>query len=306
MGLQWQTKILKDGDQANFDFGNPVSAYAAGISYFNLLFSLSGNNSYALKDMGIGLTVSQPGQNIIIVSASLNMDNGSGTLLDTTESSVYVTVIAWVGLPNGGLFLGTSPNLSSGQQFIQTNSITPFFSGSFLNGISTGFTSGQNVREITANVNGIKANNGLMENGQATIINGSGVSSTATNISAGIIAALTPTINMEMGTLPFNDPSGSASQPISFNSNVKQAIALLTSFDFSFSSAANITGIYAGLAINNPPFNDPTGPLVPQISIDPGNPKNVTVNYLGTMFDYANNTVCSSNNVSLLVIAITE
>ncbi len=302
MKLAWQTKILNDGELGNFDFDGPVASFTVGISYFNLLYPLSGNKSFKVKDMGVVLNGSKPSSNVIQVHAALTLDDGSGNHLDASNSTVYVTVLAWLGIASDELYLGISPNLTQGERSVSTTKST-YFSGCFVSSFKMGFSAAESVREASTIVNASPITNGLMVSGSSSINNGSGTSTSATNLTAGLIAATVDdgSSNIEMVNLPFNDPSGSAIKTVSFKNEVEEAIALVSSFDFSFKKGVNITGIYGGLIFENP--KQPADPPIPKITIDKADLRKVTIDYQGTIFDYSANSVSPVNNVILLVIA---
>jgi hypothetical protein len=112
MALRMQRLTCSIGEPATFWFTEEVAAFVAGISWFSLTY---GNTDHEVYQMELSLNYTSDA-NQITVTPQATMQDGSGHSLNTTESTVTITVLAWTGTLPNTVAIGQVLGLTSGDE----------------------------------------------------------------------------------------------------------------------------------------------------------------------------------------------
>src|SRR5690348_3768197 len=114
MALLTQRLTTPVGRTVQFGFGEDVAAHLVGISRFELTYGTSTGDHW-VREVKLSLSHGSTG-NQVSVTVNASMDDNTGHSLDTVDSLVTITVLAWTGSQPDTLAFGPVLGLSNGNE----------------------------------------------------------------------------------------------------------------------------------------------------------------------------------------------
>lgn len=221
-------KFSPNGVPHTFTFSDQVSQCLAGISSFNLTFAGSGDHH--VKRSSISLTVSRNNKDVS-VTANATLTNSDNAKIDNANSSITVTVIAWIDSQISNLILANTQGIPAGKQSdsMTMPKSTTIDLDAFLSGFNFTYASDHTVRRIYASVTG-KSNNTLAyidANGEMSNCNGDVADTT---IDGALLANCEPSLNIELKRFQVNNNTST----LNFSTAVSKFEVLLSAFQVQY------------------------------------------------------------------------
>jgi hypothetical protein len=232
MALEIQNeKAALNGGTTTFTFDNDITQYLIGISAFYLAYK---GDDHHIQQININLNGSQANSKQITVKASVVMADSSGNQIDTDQSNVYVTALAWTGTSTSSLLLSMPP-VSVGNGQTSEGIPLPGLSNPILQpglaGFNLNYGSDHHVEFVEASL-------GVGQTGSQGQI-----SATVQMYDASGNQAQSPTANGVLLASSINNPGfivvpysaqNSVYNYIDMGQSVSKAVALLTGFQVSY------------------------------------------------------------------------
>ena len=300
MGLYFKTIALHNNQTKVVEFDDNVQTYIAGLNSFQLQYK---GSAHHVHTAGVVIQAEKTDQRSIAVTARLTLVDDSHNVAHDSYTFTYVTVLAWCGEDSGPALLKDVPSIPS-----TVTSPTGQFvnSGAIINSFKMTLDGDHTLTNISANVSAHTGIDDINISGEAAMGNESHDASQA-SLSAGLIAALQESPGYEIRLV--NLATGmhgkdNTTKEIEFNKDVKEAVAILSSFDLAFlNDDYSIRSIRAGATKYDSSSDTWSGNKA--ISIDPENRKKVTVTANATLLK-DDGKESEQNELTFLVIALVD